>query len=454
MLESSIKDSERLRVMRRDKDALSAIINDMRVHQAPPDAEKRLRTFTVKEAARMIGCHVDTVRSAAKELNISAQALPQYNAPHEYTLKNINKIRLRAAEKAARRETNAHVALHRNPRRREGEGLRVIACANFKGGSAKTTTSVHLAQYLALRGYRVLLADLDPQASATSIFGMSMRDLEKEDSLYAAMRYDNPRPLRDVVRKTYFDGVDLVSGARHLAEWEFTAPYVALEANKKAANAQAHIAALRQEKKAGSISRERLEEINDQIEILEELLEECTSEALYFMRLRGVLESVENDYDVVVCDTSPTLGYVSNAAAFAADILLATIYPQWVDCDSMDQYLSSSLAHLEQFESATQELLGRSVVNRQPLRFLITRYGPNSRPEEDVVLMLRKQLSHVLKNPMLRSDAIADAGNAKKTLYEARRSDFTPSTYDRAMNALEAVNTEIEELLTESWGRL
>ena len=45
------------------------------------------------------------------------------------------------------------------------EHLQVISCVNFKGGSAKTTSAAHLAQYLALSGYRVLAIDLDLQAS-------------------------------------------------------------------------------------------------------------------------------------------------------------------------------------------------------------------------------------------------------------------------------------------------
>jgi len=48
----------------------------------------------------------------------------------------------------------------------------VLALANFKGGVAKTTSSVHLAQYLCLHGYRVLLIDLDAQASLTQLFGI------------------------------------------------------------------------------------------------------------------------------------------------------------------------------------------------------------------------------------------------------------------------------------------
>ena len=60
---------------------------------------------------------------------------------------------------------------------------------------------------------------------------------------------------------------------------------------------------------------------------------------------------------------------------------------------------------------------------------------------------------HVLNYPMLKSRAISDAGITKQTLYEISRDQFTRSTYDRAVEALDAVNGEIEQLIRNAWGR-
>lgn len=44
--------------------------------------------------------------------------------------------------------------------------MKVISVLNFKGGVAKTTTAIHLARALQLRGYNVVLIDSDPQGSS------------------------------------------------------------------------------------------------------------------------------------------------------------------------------------------------------------------------------------------------------------------------------------------------
>jgi chromosome partitioning protein len=48
--------------------------------------------------------------------------------------------------------------------------MRIVSVINYKGGVGKTTVTANLAAELAWRGYKVLLLDLDPQASLTFSF--------------------------------------------------------------------------------------------------------------------------------------------------------------------------------------------------------------------------------------------------------------------------------------------
>ena len=62
--------------------------------------------------------------------------------------------------------------------------MRTLAISNYKGGVGKTTTAVNRATIYASQGRRVLLIDLDPQASATDYFGLYERaELEHRSSI-------------------------------------------------------------------------------------------------------------------------------------------------------------------------------------------------------------------------------------------------------------------------------
>jgi len=89
--------------------------------------------------------------------------------------------------------------------------MRTIAIVNQKGGSGKTTTAVNLSAALAEANKKVLLIDLDPQASASMWYGFK----DRGKGLYAALTEDGK--LEDAIEKTELDTLHIVSSSPMLA---------------------------------------------------------------------------------------------------------------------------------------------------------------------------------------------------------------------------------------------
>lgn len=379
-----------------DAQALSAQLALLRNRIFPPAAQKSLRRFSSGETASL----VQISDSYLRQLALAGEGpVPEKGAGgrRSYTLEQIHK--LRAFLNAKGRPTL--------PRRRAREHLQVLAVANFKGGSGKTTTTVHLAQYLAFRGFRVLALDLDPQASLSALFGYQPElDIGENETLYAALRYDRQRqPLRSVIRPTYIAGLDIVPANLELHEFEHDTPRLLAQAER-------------------------------------------SRETLFFTRLTEALATVEADYDVVVIDCPPQLGFLTLSALCAATGVLITVHPQMLDIASMCQFLLMTADLLSVVRGAGGSL------DYDFLRYLVTRYEPQDGPQTQVVGFLRSLFGErVLTNPMVKSTAISDAGLTKQTLYEVGPQNFSRETYNRASEALDAVNGEIAQLMAKAWGR-
>ncbi|VVB65361.1 Nitrogenase iron protein [uncultured archaeon] len=79
----------------------------------------------------------------------------------------------------------------------------VVTVCNHKGGCGKTTTSINLAAYLALKGKKVLLIDLDPQGATSTGLGIDKWHLERH--MYDVMV--NETPLQEIVLPTEIPGL-------------------------------------------------------------------------------------------------------------------------------------------------------------------------------------------------------------------------------------------------------
>jgi chromosome partitioning protein len=200
---------------------LETALTNLSKVQFPPDAMRQMRRFASSEVAELL----DVSEAYIRQISLKGQGPePELtsNGRRHYSLEQVNELRKHLAENGRKKWIN--------PRRIMDEPCQVIAISNFKGGSSKTSTTIHLGHYLALKGYRVLAVDLDPQASLTSLHGaLPGFDYRDGDTLYSAIRFDDPLPTTTVVRQTHIDGFDVICAGLDLTEFEAA---VALEMRK------------------------------------------------------------------------------------------------------------------------------------------------------------------------------------------------------------------------------
>lgn len=376
---------------------LSDMLNDHRLAMFPPDAQKTLRPLQLAEAATYLGVTSGYLKNLSLE-GKGPEPLVTSTGRRSYTGAQLLELRYYLDKNS--RSTGKYV-----PHRREGDHLQVISVVNFKGGSAKTTTTAHLAQHLALTGHRVLAIDLDPQASLSALHGFQP-EIDHNESLYEALRYDKERKsITDLIKTTNFPGLHIIPANLELQEYEYDTP-------------------LALSQKDGTMGR------------------------MFFGRLDEALADVEKNYDVVLIDCPPQLGYLTLTALSSSTGILITVHPQMLDVMSMCQFLLMLGEVMRTLKRAGADM------RFDWLRYLVTRYEPTDGPQSQMVAFMRSIFKqHVLINEMLKSTAISDAGITKQTLYEIDRAQFTRTTYDRAMESLHRVNGEVIDIIHKAWGR-
>jgi len=394
---SASKATELRALIQRHAHNLSQQLQAHQRNNFPPSAEKTIRLFSPAEAAKLIGIHEGYLRQVAAEGRGVATTVT--NGRRSYSVEDIQNIR-RTLDQSARSDRRYL------PHRVDGEHLQIITVMNFKGGSGKTTTSAHLAQYLALHGYRVLAIDLDPQASLSALFGSQPElDVGPNETLYGAIRYDeHRRSISEIVRGTYIPYLHLIPAHLELMEFEHETPRA--------------------------------------------LMQRAPGDLMFFGRIAQAIAEAQNLYDIVVIDCPPQLGYLTLSALSAATAVLITVHPQMLDVLSMAQFLTMTGDLLEVVADAG------GTTNYDWMNYLVTRFEPSDGPQNQMVAFLRSIFGeHVLIHPMLKSTAISDASITNQTLYEVERQQFTRSTYDRAVESMNQVNGEIEGLIRRAWGR-
>ncbi len=199
----------------------------------------------------------------------------------------------------------------------------LVAVAGRKGGAGKTTTAYNLAGTLRQRGRRVLLVDLDPQASLTRLlFGETAASMEGIGSRIIA-----PAKGLDGLSQPVCDGIDLFPGDRAIESATFA------------------------------------------------LVDNPTAP----FRLRKLLAPVCS-YDIIVLDTPPHLGFALNLALLAAHLAIFPTRLMQQDVDALSDTLDLR-AELEELGGAARYLVVPNEVRQDrndqyQLRVLAEAFGP------------------------------------------------------------------------------
>jgi chromosome partitioning protein len=186
----------------------------------------------------------------------------------------------------------------------------VISIASQKGGTGKTSTSISLAAGLAHKGKRVLLVDIDSQANSSKVLLRDYPKLSKDQTIYSTILDRAPLP----VHGTYVANLSIVPSHILLS--------------------------------------------NTDIEL-------TTAKDHRESRLKTELDKIKAQYDFVIIDNPPALGWLTLNSFTASDRVLVVVSPGYFELDSLVQ-LGKTLDEVKEYFNPDLRLIGYLFTMSEP----------------------------------------------------------------------------------------
>lgn len=368
-----------------------------------PDYERQPKTLNLSEVSTLTNIPRTSIRDKEKSGHLKYKI--EKSSKPEYTLEDINIIR----QFFSKGFFNGQVI------RPKTLPPITISVSMFKGGVGKTTHSSHLAAHLCLSGLRVLLIDLDPQASASLVFGyIPSVDIESGQTIFRTL-VDDFNHIHSVIKKTYYSGLDLIPSGLELQSADLLLP---------------------------DSRNNNMEKLGSPI-----------------FRLSKSLSLVKDNYDVIILDCPPNHAATTMNALTASNGILIPVSPNMLSYGSSIQFihtlhdLTNTLIESEKQNLSHEE---KNLINLNIntfFRILITN-DPGDKEAQDVTAAIRSLYKDfVLPRPMCKTIALARAANDMGLMYDTRRRDVrgAKEAFDRGLYAMKAVNDDVVTLLKSIW---
>ena len=239
----------------------------------------------------------------------------------------------------------------------------VISMINNKGGTGKTTTAVNLAAGLAGAGFRVLILDLDSQGSASLSLGIPSDGPSMADVLFDAL------PLAEAIRPTSIPALDLAPGEMELANSDVIL--------------------------ADAPGREN--------------------------RLRDMIATLGDRYDVVICDCPPSLSLLVVNALVASNHCLVCVSPDYLAFEGLVA-LTRVIERLRRSMGIDMHMLG----------ILMTMVNPALNLTKTIAEKIRSRYGTIVFQSELRRDVrLAEAPFHGKSIFDHAPTSAGAKAYGR-----------------------
>lgn len=371
----------------------------------PPDLKKTGPVITIGNAAKILDVPRTQLQKLVREEKIECTLNEKGN--RSFTLKQLDDIRHYLQKTATKKN-------YVKSRPSQTKKPFVISVSNLKGGSSKTTTAIHLAQGLALEGYKVAALESDPQGSFGSLMGflpfepsehnsdIDANFVDADDTLLYL--YDKDEPIQPL--KTYWHNLDVTPANIRLFDTEFLLP-------------------LKQSQ-------------DENFKFFDVLNQEISNSAM------------TDFYDIIIIDCPPSFSYLTYNAIYAADALLVPIPPNHLDILATGAFFDQLNLILEAIED--------NYGYKKEFEFVA---GLKTRMDNETESLRNGERiseifgKYVLNHDVITSKAIKAASDKNMTLFELdiHSEAVARRTYQRALDSINSVNKEIEEKIIEAWQR-